>query len=354
MSAYISYFRPEIDNMTGYTPGDQPKGAPVIKLNTNENPYPPSPGVKKALAAFPYEKLRLYPDPLALEVRAEIAAMTGFSVGNIIAGNGSDDILTITTRCFTDAHRPMACFDPTYSLYPTLAGLQGARCIRIPLGTEFEMPSDALEKARNANLFIIARPNAPTGNLFPKEKMEEICANFNGIVLIDEAYADFSRDNCLDFVKKYPNVIVSRTFSKSRNLAGLRFGFAVAHEKIIDGMLKMKDSYNVPMLTQKLALASLWDRSYFESCVAKVKTTREALTIALRGLGFKVIDSDTNFVFAAPPIEAKNYFLDLKRQNILVRYFPAARTCSYVRITIGTPEEMTELLKVTKELIAEK
>ena len=351
MNSYVSYFRPEIDSMTGYTPREQPKGVPVIKLNTNENPYPPSPGVKKTLASFQYEKLRLYPDPLALEVRAEIAAMTGFSVNNIIAGNGSDDILTIATRCFSDARRPMACFEPSYSLYPTLAGLQGTPCIRIQLTEDFEIPDDTLQQARNANLFIIARPNAPTGNLFPKAKMEEICAKFNGIVLIDEAYADFSRDNCLDFVRKYPNVIISRTFSKSRSLAGLRFGFAVAHEKIIDGMMKMKDSYNVPMLTQKLALASLWDRSYFDTCVAKVKTTREALTLALRDLGFKVINSDTNFVFAAPPIDAKNYFLDLKRRNILVRYFPAARTCSFVRITIGTPEEMTELLKVTRELI---
>ena len=131
MNSYVSYFRPEIDSMTGYTPGEQPKGVPVIKLNTNENPYPPSPGVKKTLASFQYEKLRLYPDPLALEVRAEIAAMTGFSVNNIIAGNGSDDILTIATRCFSDARRPMACFEPSYSLYPTLAGLQGTPCIWI-------------------------------------------------------------------------------------------------------------------------------------------------------------------------------------------------------------------------------
>ncbi len=350
MNAYVSYFRPEIDNMTGYTPGEQPK-VPVIKLNTNENPYPPSPEVKKTLASFAYDRLRLYPDPLALEVRAEIAAMTGFSVDNIIAGNGSDDILTIVTRCFCDVRRPMVCFEPTYSLYPTLAGLQGAPCIRIQLTEDFEIPEDALSQARSANLFMIARPNAPTGNLFPKEKIEEICASFNGVVLIDEAYADFARNNCLDFVRKYPNVIVSRTFSKSRSLAGLRFGFAIAHEKIIEGMMKMKDSYNVPMLTQKLALASLWDRAYFENGVAKVKMTREALTLSLRELGFKVIPSETNFVFAAPPTDAKNYFLDLKRRNILVRYFPAARTCAYVRITIGTPEEMTELLKVTRELL---
>ncbi|OQA88472.1 MAG: Histidinol-phosphate aminotransferase [Lentisphaerae bacterium ADurb.Bin242] len=351
--SYISHFRPEVDNISGYTPGEQPREAGIIKLNTNENPYPPSPGVSKEMASFDAARLRLYPDPLATAVRAEIAAMTGFSIDSIIAGNGSDDLLTIATRCFTDAVRPMACFDPTYSLYPTLAALQGAKCIQIPLTDDFEVPDDVLKQTEEANLFIIARPNSPTGNLFHKPQIEKICAEFHGIVLIDEAYVDFSRDNCLDFVRTYPNVIVMRTFSKSRSLAGLRFGYAIAHPKIIEGMIKMKDSYNVPMLTQKLALASLWDKAYFDTCIAKVKTDREVLILGLKELNFKVLPSEANFVFAAPPKNAKNYFLDLKRRNILVRYFPTARTCSYVRISVGSIEEISVLLKTTKEILSE-
>ena len=350
---YISHFRPEVDNISGYTPGEQPKEPGIIKLNTNESPYPPSPGVSKAMAAFDASNLRLYPDPLATVIRAEIAVMTGFSIDNIFAGNGSDELLTIVTRCFADARRPMACFEPTYSLYPTLAALQGAECIRIPLTEDFGIPDDVLKQAEEANIFMIARPNAPTSNLFPKNQMEKICADFHGIVLIDEAYVDFSSDNCLDFVRTYPNVIVMRTFSKSRSLAGLRFGYAVAHPKIIEGMIKMKDSYNIPMLTQKLALASLWDKAYFDDCVAKIKTNREVLVFGLKELNFKVLPSETNFVFAAPPKNAKNYFLDLKRRNILVRYFPTARTCSYVRITVGSIEEISVLLKTTREILSE-
>ncbi|MBO5960123.1 MAG: aminotransferase class I/II-fold pyridoxal phosphate-dependent enzyme, partial [Lentisphaeria bacterium] len=246
---YVSYFRPAIDAMLGYTPGEQPKGTDVLKLNTNESPYPPAPGVRKMLADFDYERLRLYPDPMATEVRSEIAALFGLTYENVIAGNGSDDILNIAIRCFCDAERPVAFLDPSYSLYPTLAKLQGAEFIRIPLTENFDIPENVLDLAQKGNLFFIARPNAPTGNLLSKDAMHHICRNFKGIVVIDEAYADFSEDNCMDFVKLYSNVIITRTFSKSRSLAGLRFSFAVAHPKIMDGMMKMKDSYNVSMLT---------------------------------------------------------------------------------------------------------
>ena len=184
---YTSYFRPGIDAMEGYTPGEQPKTMDIIKLNTNESPFPPAPGVKQALLDFETVRLRRYPDPVSSVLREEIAAMNGYGPENIITGNGSDDLLTILTRCFTDEHRAMACFDPSYSLYPTLANLQGAPCIRIPLTDDFDIPDDVLEQAAGANLFFIARPNAPTGNLFAKAKMERICAEFKGIVVIDES-----------------------------------------------------------------------------------------------------------------------------------------------------------------------
>lgn len=348
---YVSYFRPGIDAMEGYAPGEQPKTADIIKLNTNESPFPPSPGVKQALLDFDTARLRRYPDPVSSALREKIASMYGYAAENIITGNGSDDLLTILTRCFSDEHHPLACFDPSYSLYPTLASLQGTECIRIPLTADFDIPEDVVEQAAGANLFFIARPNAPTGNLFDLEKMEKICSGFKGIVVIDEAYADFSRNTCMDFVKKYSNVVISRTFSKSRSLAGLRFAFAVAHPKIIEGMMKMKDSYNVAMLTQTLAMASLLDVSYFEKCVAEIKANRAALAAGLKAQGFEILPSETNFLFVKPKKNAKNYFQDLKKRNILVRYFALPRTCDYVRITVGSKEENAALLKATEEIL---
>ena len=349
---YTTYFRPEIDTMEGYTPGEQPKTADIVKLNTNESPFPPAPGVKQALLDFDCERLRRYPDPVSSALREKFAAMNGYKTENIITGNGSDDLLTILTRCFTDPQRPMACFDPSYSLYPTLAKLQGARCITVPLTDTFDIPDNALDLAKGANLFFIARPNAPTGNLFAREKIEKICAGFKGIVVIDEAYADFSCDNCMDLVRKYANVVITRTFSKSRSLAGLRFAFAVAHPKIIEGMMKMKDSYNVSMLTQKLAMASLEDEAYFERCVTEIKQNRQHLADELKKLGFEVLPSETNFLFVKPPVKAGEYFAELKHRNILVRYFNLPRTCNYVRITVGSAEENAALLKATREILS--
>lgn len=350
---YISYFRRELDALAGYAPGEQPKGGGVIKLNTNESPFPPSPAVEEALRKFDFGRLRLYPDPACTVLREEIAARTGYAPENIIAGNGSDDLLTLVTRCFADGRHPLACFEPSYSLYPVLAALQGAKCVRIPLTATFEAPEDVLERADSANVFLIARPNAPTGNLFPRAVMEKICAGFRGIVVIDEAYADFACDNCLDLVKKYPNAVVMRTFSKSRALAGLRFGFAVAHPKVIAGMMKMKDSYNVSMPTQVLALASWRDQAYFDDCVAKIKANRDELMRGLKDYFCEILPSETNFLLVKPLKNAKNYFLDLKRRNILVRYFPTERIKEFVRITVGSHAEISALLRATGEILAE-
>lgn len=343
-----SYFRPEIDVMSGYTPGEQPKIADITKLNTNENPYPPSPAVIKALRDFDGERLRLYSDPLSVELRRTIAAKFGVAVDNVIAGNGSDDILTIVFRCFCGIGRPMACLNPTYSLYPVLAQIQGAESISIPLNKDFSMPDDLLEQAAPANLLIITRPNAPTGNSFPMARMEEICRDFDGIVMIDEAYADFAEDSCIGLVKRFDNVIMSRTLSKSYCLAGLRLGFAIASEAIIDGMMKVKDSYNVDMLTQCLAKAAIEDQEYLEQTSSVIRAARKRLTEALVKLGFEVIPSQTNFVFAAPPDgDGEKYFKALREQAIIVRYFPAPETRRFVRITVGTEKQIDKLLDYT-------
>lgn len=349
MSGYESFFRPEIDAMSGYVPGEQPKMANLMKLNTNESSFPPAPGVQSMLQEFDYARLRLYPDPMALELRAEIADMFWLTYDYVIAGNGSDDILNIAMRCFCSADRPVACLTPSYSLYPTLAEIQGAPCIQIPLKEDFSLPDNLLERAAGANMIMIARPNAPTGNSFPKSAIVELCEHFKGIVLIDEAYADFAKDNCADLVLRFPNLIISRTFSKSRSLAGLRFGYALANPMIIEGMMKVKDSYNVSMLTQQLALASLWDRAYFQDCVEQVKLAREMLTLGLWDIGFVMTSSETNFVFAMPPDgDGAAYFNKLRENHVLVRYFPGPVTGKFVRITVGSTKQVADLVTLTR------
>ena len=350
MKEYKSYFRPQIDAMSGYTPGEQPKIMDLLKLNTNENPYPPCPAVVDGLKNIDAERLRLYPDPTADKLRDTIAGVYGYERENIIVSNGSDDMLTIAFRAFTDAQRSVAFLDPTYSLYPVLSGLQGCQCIEISLKDDFSINDDLLEKAAPANMLIITRPNAPTGNCIAMDDMRKICSEFDGVVLIDEAYADFSDDNCVDFVKEFNNVIVSRTVSKSYSLAGLRLGFAIASPELISGMMKVKDSYNVNMLTQLLAEAAIKDQEYLKETVAKIKASRTKLTAELKELGFEVVDSQSNFLFASPPDgDGEKLFKALREQNIIIRYFPGEKTGKYIRITIGTEKELQRLVDFLKK-----
>ncbi len=350
-----SYFRIEIDRMDGYVPGEQPRIDNLCKLNTNENAFPPSPRVKRALAEFDWERLRRYPDPLADALRDRIAQEFGVERDNVIAGNGSDDILTMLFRCFTSPELPLACLYPTYSLYPELAKMQGAQVIEIPLEPEtFALPGDLLERAKGAkgaNLLIITRPNAPTGNSFPMETMREICRKFDGVVFFDEAYADFADDNCMGLAKEFDNVIVSRTFSKSYSLAGLRLGFAVGNPELIAGMFKVKDSYNLDRMTQALGFAAFDDREYLAECCEKVKSIRREFSKELEALGFRVVPSQANFVFASPPDrDGERCFRELRSRAIIVRYFKGPATREYVRITIGTPEEMARVLAAFREI----
>lgn len=350
---YKSYFRSDIDAMTGYAPGEQPKVLNLTKLNTNENPYPPSPRVFSILREFDATTLRLYPEPLADSLRDVIAELNGAKRENIIAGNGSDDILTMTIRCFCNQKLAMACIDPTYSLYSVLADLQGTSCIKIGLNDDFSLPENLLTQAAAANLLMLARPNAPTSNTFPMSAIENLCANFKGIVFIDEAYADFAEDSCMALALRFPNVIVSRTMSKSYALAGARLGYAVASKQIIDGMMKMKDSYNVNMLTQKIAIEAFRDQNYLRQTVEKIKQTRTRFAGELTAMGFKIIPSSANFLFVSPPDgNGRLYFEALRSNNIIVRYFPDAKTEKYVRISIGTDADMDRVLAVTRQIYA--
>jgi len=343
-----SYFRPEIDAIAGYAPGEQPKMSNLIKLNTNENPYPPSPEVLKVLHNFDPARLRRYPDPTADGLRDIFAASVNMKRENVIIGNGSDDLLTMIFRAFTDKDRSVAVFEPTYSLYPVLAAMQGAEVTRIALDKEnFSYPDNAVELAGDANLLIITRPNAPTGNCADKELVRNICRNFDGIVLIDEAYSDFAADNCSEFAAEFDNVLVMRTFSKGSSMAGLRLGYAFGNKILIDGLMKLKDSYNVDMLSQELAKANFLDVQYRAECTAKIIADREKLTGELQKLGFKVIPSQANFLFASPPDgDGAGAFAALREEAVIVRYFPGEITGKYLRITIGTPEENARLLEV--------
>ena len=351
-----SYFRKDIDAMSGYVPGAQPKIANIIKLNTNENAYAPSPKVFEILKNFDAASLRKYPDPVSLELRKVIAKLheNGFSENNVIVGNGSDDILTMIFRSFSSNELPFSCVNPTYSLYHELAEIQGAKCIKVALNKEnsfaFPQVDQLLEEIKDANFFILPRPNAPTGNSFSLDKMRKICKNFDGIVVFDEAYADFAEDNCIELVNEFDNCIVTRTLSKSYSLAGIRLGYAIANETIIQGMNKVRDSYNIDAVTQAVAIAALKDQEYFTKNVEKIKASRARLAEELTKIGFKVLPSQTNFLFVMPPDQdGERYFNLLMENAIVTRYFKGDMTKEFVRISIGSETEIEQLLAVTKK-----
>lgn len=338
-------FRPEIAAMAGYTPGEQPRDRHYLKLNTNENPYPPSPRVMEALRAVDPAALRRYPDPQGCELRTAIAQLHGLKPEQVILGNGSDDILTIAVRSFVPEGGVVVCLEPSYSLYPVLAQLQGAQCRRLTLSPDFQ--DFPLPKPGSpGQLFLLARPNAPTGVAAPLARVRELIATFPGIVLIDEAYAEFADDDTLGLLREFRNLVVCRTLSKSYSLAGIRLGYALGEAEVIAGMFKVKDSYNVNALTQRLALAAIGDQAHLQENLARIRATRVRLTAELRRRGFAVTESQANFVFAAPPDgRAQELYLQLKAAGILIRHFPGAVTGRFVRITVGTDAEVDALLQ---------
>ena len=320
-----------VQSLVPYTPGEQPKAKSVIKLNTNENPYPPSPLIEKVLASFDLDRLRRYPDPVFLELREKIAEVYRTSPSRVFVGNGSDEVLTLAARAFVDDDESLGSFDPSYSLYKTLAAIRN-----VPWN------------AGKTSLFLWTNPNAPTGEFAAPSKIAKFAAKFKGVVIIDEAYADFARENCMALATaaKNRNIIVMRTFSKSYSLAGLRVGYCVGPEDLIAALFKAKDSYNVDALAQAVALAAAKDQRWMKANVAKVRKTRMRFTRELEKRGWDVIPSESNFVFAKPPapFTAKAIFAGLKTKNIFVRYFPGPLTGERLRITIGTDAEMSALL----------
>ena len=334
-----------VDALTGYTPGEQPRFEGMVKLNTNENPYPPSPNVQKALDAFDWQKLRLYPDPVCQKARALIAEINHCDVDQVFVGNGSDEILALFTRAFVEVGGSIGYFDPTYSLYSVLAAIRDASIKPFALNEDFTCPTPP---ADYADAFIWTNPNAPTSLMADPAQIEAFAKTFNGVLLIDEAYADFAPCNCMSIAtaEGNTNTLVMRTLSKSYSLAGMRFGYCVGPKDLIDALYKIKDSYNMDAFAQVIGYAALEDQAYMKQNAAQIIQTRADLAQALTARGWKVLPSASNFLFAKPPVDAVTLFASLRERHIFVRYFPAEKTRDYLRITIGTPAEVNKLLAV--------
>lgn len=334
--------RQAVTRLHAYVPGEQPKDAGVIKLNTNENPYPPSPKVAEALRTFDPEKLRLYSDPVCNALRERIATIHGCKPENVFVGNGSDEVLALCARAFPERSGTIGWFDPSYSLYPVLAAIEDIAAKPITLTDDFGWVTPAPD---HSDLFFLTNPNAPTSLLFDKTSITNFCRTFRGVVLLDEAYVDFAPVNCADLALTLPNVVVARTLSKSYSLAGLRLGYALGPAPLIDALMKIKDSYNVSMLSQHLALAALNDLAYFRTNIDRIIATRERTATELRRRGWEIPVSATNFLFAKPTHRpAAELFQQLREEKIFVRYFPGPRTGAHLRITIGTDPQMDALL----------
>jgi histidinol-phosphate aminotransferase len=338
--------------MEGYVPGEQPQDRRYIKLNTNENPYPPSPHVLDALRTAVTDDLRLYPDPTARDLRAKAAEVYGVSPEQVIAGNGSDDILSMLFRACVDSgtSTDVAYPVPTYSLYDTLAQIQDAQPKRIPFGPDFVLPSEAL-LATGARLYLICNPNSPSGTFTPISAIADFARRAKGVVVVDEAYVDFAAESALSLLPTCPNVVVLRTFSKSFSLAGMRIGLAFGSRACIDELNKVKDSYNLDRLSLAAARAALEDLPRMQANIAKVKATRAKLLQKLAELGFRAPPSEANFVFAThPKLGGADLYRALRERGILVRHFATPALRDGLRITVGTDEQNDALVSALRSL----
>jgi histidinol-phosphate aminotransferase len=377
-----SLIRPLIRSLHPYVPGEQPRIKGLVKLNTNENPYPPSPRVLSAIKEATDGRLRLYPNPTAQALREKLAKLHRCKPENIIVGNGSDELLAMAVRCFVEPTRPLTptlspsdgerekftppigdsqtlvqFFDPSYSLYPVLADSHGAESNPVPLRADFTLPSIAeLNRGKKwdfkAALTLITTPNAPSGRGYATSELETLCRAQKGVVVLDEAYVDFANENAMALALKLPHVLVARTFSKAYSLCFQRVGYFVGHPELIGALQKIRDSYNVNGLGQVAALATLDDLPYYRENFRQIISTRKWLTEGLIRFGFDVLPSQTNFIFAVPPrLAAEMWLKKLRARKILVRWFKYPAVKKYLRITIGTPEEAGALMAATQNIL---
>jgi len=389
-----SIIRPLVHTLHAYVPGEQPKIKGLIKLNTNENPYPPSPKVLAATKAAVDGRLRLYPNPAAQALREKLAKLHRCAPENVIIGNGSDELLALATRTFVEpaagqasslSRSPSATrlprthlvndgtgkmpvlhssrstiqyFTPSYSLYPVLAAIHGARTNAVRLTKDFALPAlDVLRKSKawdfNAALTLVTTPNAPSGRAFTTDALDALCRAHRGVVVLDEAYVDFAEQNALALALKHPHVLIARTFSKAYSLCFQRVGYFIGHPELIAALDKLRDSYNVNGLGQAAALATLDDLPYYRENFRRIKATRARLSESLGQLGYNVLPSQTNFILARPPkFAAKEWLEKLRARKILVRWFSYPEVKDYIRITIGTDAEADALLRAAKKILA--
>jgi histidinol-phosphate aminotransferase len=343
------YLRPNIRAMAGYTPGEQPQVDGIIKLNTNENPYPPSPHVIASIGELLRgDRLRKYPDPSGLAFRRVASKLFGVDPDAILIGNGSDDILTILTRAFVPTDGLIVSPSPSYLLYATLADIQGARFEAVPFAPNWQLPRPWPKP--DAHLTLVANPNSPTGTTVSNAELERLASELRGPLVVDEAYVDFADAHAISLTR-LPNVIVTRTLSKSYSLAGLRFGFAIASPELVRELIKVKDSYNCDALSLAGAQAALEDQAYLAETRSKIIATRTRLTRELAKLGFDVLPSQANFVWATRSDRAvKPIFEELKKRKILVRYMNYPGHGDGLRISVGSDAEIDRLLDELRTL----
>ena len=360
--------RPLVRTLQGYVPGEQPNTRGLIKLNTNENPAPPSPRVIRAIRAASDDRLRLSPNPAAQPLREAMAKFHGCKPENIIVGNGSDELLALATRAFVEprqagtptrrqaAKQTIQYFTPSYSLYPILADIHGARRNEVKLPADFGLPdNDALWNSNwnlNAALTYITTPNAPSGRGYATRDLAKLCVAQNGVTILDEAYVDFADEHALRLAKRFPHVIVSRTFSKAYSLCFQRVGYFVGHPALIRALDRIRDSYNVNGLGQAAALATLSDTRYYREQFRRIVRLREETAAALEALGFDMLPSQANFLFAQPSgLTAEEWFRQLRQRNIVTRWFDSPKIRNRLRITIGTEAEMAKFLNATRSIL---
>ena len=344
--------RPEIAAMHGYTPGEQPQAGKFIKLNTNENPYPASPAVARAIAATAERGLERYPDPLATAFRQRAGEVLGFPTDWIMCGNGSDDILTIVTRAFVGQGDSLRLPYPSYILYKTLAQLQGADAEEVLFECDWSL-SDKFSASRDKlRLAFLPNPNSPSGTMVSPDRVRQLAEALPCPLLVDEAYADFADDNCLELVRQTDKIMVSRTLSKSYALAGLRFGFIVAQPQVIEQLTKVKDSYNCDALSIAGATAAIDDQTWLLENRRKVIATRHKLTAGLQNLGFGAVESQANFVWSTHPSKpVKPLYEALKASRVLVRYMNYAGWGDGLRISVGTDDQIDACLALLKTMV---
>ncbi len=358
----MGFERRNIQGMEGYTPGEQPGDSNTIKLNTNENPYPPSPRVASAVREFSSASLRRYPPPMADQFREMAASRHGLNKDNIIATRGGDELLRLVITTFVDPGEVIAMTDPTYSLYPVLAQIQDCTTYKIPLETDWSLPRDFAEQvnASNARLTFVVNPHAPSGYLIDGETIRNLAEDLNGIVLIDEAYVDFIDPrrgyDCLSLVTEYNNLIFLRTLSKGYSLAGLRFGYGIGNQELIQPILqKTRDSYNLDAFSQRIATAAFKDHDYARGTWQKVRDERDRISPLLRQLGLDPTASESNFLLVQlasdSSLTAKEIYDALKQQQILIRYFDQPRLLDKLRITVGSYGENEHLIAALRELL---